>query len=365
MGAFQLKDFNSIVLSEINHARSVTNKITDFLPGSVVRTVMEAPAVEIEELYLRMFLGLRDAIPVATFQSFGFDRLPAMTAIGYLTIVYGDIVTPLVVPVGTVFRSADGRTYRSIDAVTLAPLAGSARLRVAFGSAGVAGNIAAGAITESPFFNSSIFTIANATISTGRDIETDSEREARFAAYIGALSRGTVSAVLFAVKQARILDSSGNVYEYVLRAGIAEVPGRVSLYLYSNAGSPSLDLLENGQTIIDGTRDALTGVITPGYRPAGVRVDVLPMVERAVPLSIRVRMFSGFPLSSGVLLQLSNIFSDVIRAVPPGATLYLGTLVEAMLAATGVEEIVPVTTSNFQCLASEALTPGALTVVEL
>lgn len=50
--AFQIKDFASIVASQINHARAVSDKITDFQPGSVARTIMEAPAVEIEELYL-------------------------------------------------------------------------------------------------------------------------------------------------------------------------------------------------------------------------------------------------------------------------------------------------------------------------
>ena len=53
--SFQIKSFNDIVLSQINHARSVTEKITDFAPGSVARTLMEAPAVEVEELYLQMF----------------------------------------------------------------------------------------------------------------------------------------------------------------------------------------------------------------------------------------------------------------------------------------------------------------------
>ena len=49
---FQIKDFASITAGMLNHARSVTSKITDFQPGSVARTIMEAPAVEVEELVL-------------------------------------------------------------------------------------------------------------------------------------------------------------------------------------------------------------------------------------------------------------------------------------------------------------------------
>ena len=83
---FQIKDFVSISAGSINHARAVTDKVTDWAPGSVARTLIEAPAVEIEELYLQMFLGLRDAIPVATFKSFGFEKLPAARAQGWVTV---------------------------------------------------------------------------------------------------------------------------------------------------------------------------------------------------------------------------------------------------------------------------------------
>lgn len=84
--AFQIKDFVSIAASMINHMRGTQNKVTDFQPGSVARTLVEGPAVEIEELYLQMFIGLREAIPIATFQSFGFDKLPASYGSGYVSI---------------------------------------------------------------------------------------------------------------------------------------------------------------------------------------------------------------------------------------------------------------------------------------
>ena len=102
--SFQIKDFVSIVASQINHARSVTDKITDYLPGSVARTLIEAPAIEVEELYMQMLLGLRDAIPAATFLSFGFDKLPAARAHGYVSISLDPAPTvPIIVPLGTIF----------------------------------------------------------------------------------------------------------------------------------------------------------------------------------------------------------------------------------------------------------------------
>lgn len=362
---FQIKDFLSIVASQINHARSVTTKVTDFQPGSVVRTIIEAPAVEIEELYLQMFLGLRDAIPVATFLSFGFERLPPGTAFGYVSISATPApAAPIEILAGTVFTATDGRAYLSTADVTWA--AGSSIVSVPVLSAvtGAIGDAAAGAITASPSFGDG-YVISNAAIYSGRDLESDTEREARFAEYIQSLSRGTAMACLYAAKQAVVLDALGNAAEYVTRTGLYEGGGNVSIYIYSSQGVPSAALLADGQRWLDGWTDEVTGVVTPGYRSAGVRVSALPMLERAVPLSIRVNMLPGFTLTSAVTQQIGDIFSAAVRGVQPEKTLYLGTLIESMLVVTGVFSIVPTTSENIYCAVDEALTPGALTVTAL
>jgi len=363
--SFQLKDFVSIVAAQINHARSVTTKITDFQPGSVARTLMEAPAVELEELYLQMFLGLRDAIPVATFQSFGFTKLPAARASGFVSISRpAPVVSPLPIPIGTVFTAVDGRAYASTAAVTWAASQTVVRVPVSYGTPGLVGNIAAGLITVSSAFGSG-YTVSNPAITTGRDPETDVEREARFAEFVGALSRGTVYACLYAAREPVVLDADGNVFEYVTRAGLDEQPGLVRIYLYTNRGEPSSEILVAAQAMLDGSRDDQLGTITPGYRSAGVEIQVLPMLERAVPLSVRVGMFDGYTLNSTVEQRLGDIMAAELAAVPPGATLYLGSLIEAMLAAPGVESIVPSTNTNIVCGPSEALVAGTLTVTAL
>lgn len=360
---FQIKDFNSITLSQINHARSVTDKITDFVPGSVARTLMESTSVEVEELYLQIFLGLRDAIPVATFRSFGFERLPASTAQGFVSVSVEDpLPNPITIPVGAPFTADDGRSYEATEEVIWA--AGTLMVQVPVQStiAGLGGNIGAGLINASSIFSGVGYTISNSVIQTGRDAETDSEREARFSEFVRSMSRGTVSACLFAAKSADVRDSLGNIFEYVTRVGISEEPGHVRIYVYSSLGSASDELLADGQLRIDGSRDELTGVITPGVRSAGVQVDVLRMVERVVPLSIAVDLLPGYTLTVGMVQSLNDIFASQIRATQPGATLYLGTVIEALLIVTGVQAIVPSTSTNFFCDVNEALVPGVLTV---
>ena len=361
---FQIKDFISIVASQINHARGVTTKITDYQPGSVARTLMEAPAVEVEELYIQMLLGLRDAIPVATFRSFGFDKLPAARARGFASVSAGAAPgSPIEIPMGTVFTALDGRTYTSTEAVTWS--AGTiVRVPVAATAVGIVGNVAQGVITSSSLFNDA-YTVSNAEISTGRDVEGDAEREARFADFVASLSRGTVAACSYGASQARVLDADGNIYEYVTRQGLFEQPGHVAIYLRSSRGAPSAELIAIGQKIIDGSRDEITGVATPGYRAAGIRVDVLPMVERAVALSIKVEMLAGYALTSAVQQQMGDIYAAALDDIQPGTTLYLGTMLDLLLAADGVKSIVPVTSSNIQCAVNEVLTAGTLTTAVL
>lgn len=360
--SFQIKDFNSIVAAQINHARSVTKKITDFEPGSVARTIMEAPAVEVEELYLQMFLGLRDAIPVSTFKSFGFDLLPVRYASGYVSVTKNAALTaPLTIPLGTVFTATDGRTYTSTIAKVWAAGTTVINVPVVSSVAGLAGNIAAGLITSSVFFDSN-YTISNPLFDSGREVESDSEREIRFAEYIASLSRGTLLACRYAASQAAIYGADGGITEYVTRIGMEETPGIIRIYLYGSGGAPSAAILLDGQRRIDGYTNESTGVVTPGYRSAGVRCDVLAMQERAVPLYVSVGMYSGYTLDAQVQQAISDIFAATITAVEPGVTLYLKTLIEAMLAVEGVRTIVPATSANIACGVNEALMPGTLTL---
>lgn len=345
--------------------RGTTKKITDFVPGSVARTLVEGPAVEIEELYLQMFIGLREAIPVATFLSFGFDKLPSRYAQGFASIsVETPLTDPLLISAGTVFTADDGRTYVSSADVTWAAGETVVRVPITATAEGLAGNIADGLITSSSAFGTD-YTISNSAITNGADPENDAEREARFVEFVGALSRGTVQACLYAASMARVLDADGNLLEYVTRRGIIETPGYVKIYIYSSAGVASAQLLMNAQQIIDGWRDDVTGVITEGYRSGGVRVDALPMVQRAIPFSVQVEMLPGFTLTEALKQQMGDTLSTTVAAAVPGTVILVGTIVDELLSTPGVKRIVPLSNENIVCAQFEALVGGTFTASAL
>jgi uncharacterized phage protein gp47/JayE len=272
-------------------------------------------------------------------------------------------IEPLVIPLGTVFKTSDGRSYTSTETLIWAADIPIVRVPVQASVVGARGNVAAGAINSSNLTNG-VFVVSNSAITSGRDLESDDERRARFAAFVRSLSRGTMEACRYAVGLATRLDSEGGVAEYVTRVGEVEESGYVRFWVYSSTGVPSSALVLAAQRFLDGyVTDS--GVIIPGYRPAGVRVDALAMVERSVPLSIRVGMFSGYELNTTVRQAISDIFATSIRAVAPGTTLFLKTLVENLLAVDGVRIIVPDGNENIACSPSEALIPGLLTIQAL
>lgn len=361
---FQIKNFVSIVLAMINVSRGTTDKITDFQPGSVARTLMEAPAAEIEELYLQMLQGLLEAIPEATYRSFGFDRLLPARAHGFVSLSLTPApIADIDIPLGTTFKTSDGRVYTTTEPLVWAAGVSLVRVPVQASVVGAQGNVAAGAINTTSL-SGGAFVVSNSAITSGRDLETDDERQARFAAFIRALSRGTMEACRYAVGLASTLDGDGNVSQYVTRVGELEERGYVRFWLYSSTGVPSSALVAQAQRLLDGYRTD-SGTIVPGYRPAGVRVDAIAMVERAIPMSIKVAMFPGYELTTGIQQSISDIFATSIRGIAPGTTMFLKTLVENMLAVDGVRIIVPEGNENIACSPSEALIPGLLTIQPL
>lgn len=82
--SFQIKKFSSIVASMINWMSGATTKVTDFNQGSVIRTILEAVAMELEELYYQLLQATQEAIEEAIYRTFNFPRNPSEKATGMI-----------------------------------------------------------------------------------------------------------------------------------------------------------------------------------------------------------------------------------------------------------------------------------------
>jgi len=326
--AFQIKDFASIAASMINYMKSVTTKVTDFNQGSVVRTMLEAPAAELEELYLQMLIGLQEGIPVATYNTFGFDLLPAATASGAVRF---STATPaasaIPIPLGTLVQ-VPGRTITYATQVDASIAVGQTYVDVLCAASvpGSQGNVSAASITQMVGAVAGISSVSNpAPLVNGRDQETEADRLSRFRDYIRTLARGTISAVLYGAKTAQRKDASGNVVEYVAGAALDEpwltntaYPiGLVNVYVHNGASATSAALVAEAQKIIDGYYDADSNPV-PGYKAAGVKVVVAAATDQSINVTGVVTVDPSF-VSSTVLSDATAAIQVYIQNLGVGA----------------------------------------------
>jgi len=253
--AFQLKDFASITGSMINWMRSVQKIVTDFNPGAVMRSMLEACATEIDELYKQIFIGLKEAIPVSVYTSFSFPPLAATPAGGQLTLTFTAQGADEVIAAGTLWipNNGNGINYTQTANVTLLAGHTSVNVPVSAVTAGSAGNL-----PQTTGFNPNPvptgFVSATNTIAfiNGTDTETPDEQKIRFNAFISTLSRGTVAAIRYGCTTTVLLDAGGNVTERVAKLLLEQ-------YTSSGAGLQNHHLTQQEMAALAGTAREVVG----------------------------------------------------------------------------------------------------------
>lgn len=355
--SFQIKNFKSIAASMLNIIRSLKPEITDLSKGSVVRTLVEAPATEIEESYLQTFNGLKDASLTSTYTSFDFKQESATFAAGYVRIdMVNSLFEDIFIPVNTAFFSTDGRKYYSTSDITWSKDLLYTIIPVISDTPGDKGNIIGGMVATSPLFETG-YKLAFLNVGGGREQESLDEMQSRFKEYIYALSRGVLEAIVFGAKTAKITGLGGDVTDYVVRAGATEVPGYVRVFIYSNKGIPSESLVKEAQKIIDGWTEP-DGEKKPGYRAGGVRASITSMNEVAVNFYAEIEMFDGYTLNNDIESKIKYSLSRDLFNTQPGGIAIINSLIASMMEIKGIKKIIPKDPENILCGQSDVLLLG-------
>lgn len=343
---FQIKDFASIVASMINHAKATQSKITDFRIGSVVRTLMESAAIEIEELYIQVINGIRAAIPVAIYKSFEFDAIQERQSSGVVRLTVSQSLVDVLIPGGSYFIAADGAgtKYSSVEDILIPQGVTYSDVKVIALLPGVSGNAKIGmSFDVSPQVTGFVSAVSVSGFSDGADAEGDEEIKARFINYISSLNRGTISAIKYGIGLASIKDTNGYVIESVKNSVIIEPwnddatkpVGLVECYVHNGVDGASAALLLDVSRVIDGYVDA-SGKIIPGWKAAGVRVNVLVAPAVAVPVSGVVFLSAGYA-SSGVVAGVVGAISEYVSGLDIGSDVFQAEIVSAAMSVTGVD----------------------------
>lgn len=363
--AFRIKDFLQITSGMIAHMRAVSIQLTDFNIGSVARTMVEAPAVEIDELYQAFAQGLVEAIPTVLYQSFDFPLLDAAAASGYLRIsVPTPRTSPLTFPMGALVGTATGVQYRLATAATIQTGGTWVEVIAVCTQPGAVGNAAPGTITRLISSGSGLASVTNPlAFQNGRGSETKAERKLRFGEFIQTLAGGTIRAVQIAAKAATVVDANGVTIERVARTKVEETPGHVVCWMHNGVGSTSAALLARAVELVEGYADANTGELKPGKRPTGMRVDV--RIMREIPVDVSLLVQAPLALRTDATKeQIKAVVAGVIRAVASGDRLLPLDLENAPLALAGVVLGVQIEAPLLviPCPINSVLVPGALEV---
>ena len=333
---FQIKDFTSIAAGLINVVRATTNKVTDFNRGSVIRTMLEATAAELEELYLQMYLGIKEAIPVSVFTTFGFGRQAAEAASGTIRFSTGGSLASSVIPIplGTIVR-VPGTSLTYATTVDTAIAIGNSYVDVlaAAQSSGLAGNVGADLITELVTAVAGIASVTNPSpLINGRDVETDDERRVRFQGFVASLARGTKASITYGAKTVTLTDGLGTITEYVAHANViepwvtdsAQPISLVRVYIHNGASATSGALVTRCQQVIDGYYDGGTAV--PGWKAAGVQCIVSAASDQAVNVTGTVTIAGGYS-SVDVLAACTSAIKDYLQGMDVGEDVRLSELI--------------------------------------
>lgn len=367
---FQIKDFVSITASMLNWMRASTNRVTDYNVGSVTRTMIEAPAAEIDELYQQMFIGIKEAIPVATYSTFNFDQLPQFSASGPIRVQLTPGPAGLI-GAGTTFSGVGlATTYSALADVVIADGASFIDVTVAADIGGFIGNIPENqefTLTPSP---SNFVSASNlSAFSSGADAETPDERKLRFASYISSIARSTVAAITYGLTTATLTDAAGNIIEHVASAAVVEPyvddPNQpialVNCYVHNGTGSTSAALVAAAQKIIDGYYD-LNGTPIPGYKAAGIPAFVYAATEVLVAVAGNLSVLSGYDEPTLVIAATTAINSYLL-GLGIGDDVLVAEIIRIVKSLDGVYDFALASpAANVPASKSQKIMPGALNI---
>lgn len=371
--AFQTKTFLSIVASMVNRMRSITQKITDYNIGSVARTLVEAPAQEIDQLYQQMLFGLQEAIQVAVYTSFNFPALPAIPASNLVRVSIAVQGAAVLIAANTAFTRTDGSmTYLSTADIVIPAGASYADVPVVATVAGTAGNMPAlGKFTIGLSLPGFVSAINLAPFSNGTAAETASARKVRFNAYIQTLSRGTKASLLYALTRLTVVtDSLGNVLEQVKSANIDEPyesdpvqpPGLVHAYIHNGVGQTSPALVQQAAAILNGYTKA-DGTKVAGYKAAGVVLQVFPAGELLVPITGMLTIAPTFDGPS-VVAQVTAALYTYVQQIQVGYPYLAAVANSLVMEVPGVTDWEPVSPVAYVPASYNVkLMPGTFTIV--
>lgn len=267
----RVKTFTEILSRMIDLTLINSGEINDFSQSSVIYTIYQSIAMELELIGMLNRENILKGIEVGIFEAFDFPRRKARRAYGDLRLdFHSKIQRDLIVSQGSVFYSNNrgyDQTFEVLEDYIIPKGTSSSVIKVYSTEPGTYGNVPAGIINVA---GSSIFNLARVSnpqdFLTGRDEESLEQIKRRFRAFIESRGRATNKAIQYAV---RSVEEISGVY-------VEEQTGYIKVYAHDGNGNLDAELKEKVEAVIE------------NYRPSGIKLDVFPIVRKPINLDVTV-----------------------------------------------------------------------------
>jgi len=314
--------------------------VTDLRPGGVLHSILSAVAINSVRFSEDLNAQVLEGQATAAYNAFGFGTAPAIAASGSMTLFATPALSSAVtIPIGVLF-GVPGTTlqFLSTTQITFPLGASEVVVPVRAGAAGSRSNVGAGAITDLITPIPGVTAVSNSRpFTTGRDAQTDPERRQAFADYLSTLHRGTKRSLEVGAATAQIIDAFGVPIEYVTKARVIEERGAATIAIYGAFGTATPALVAQCQAVIDGSFSG--DIYVPGYKAAGVRVNVVAANPVPVVVHVLVRLKPGHTLSV-VQPLIVHAATAVINRQNIGDDLHINALRTAIGNVSGVSEFI-------------------------
>lgn len=276
-----LQTFSSLVKRMAATVQGASSTLLDLTVGSVLLSILQANASI--ALWIQWLITLvLSATRLATSSGedcdsfgadFGFSRLPAVAATGYVTFSRFADNLQAVVPIGAMVATT-GNTQRfevvvdtknpaynaTLSGYEIAVGAASITVAISAMQPGSAGNVQAGTISLLSSAISGVDTVTNSLpLTGGLDAESDAAFKLRFSTYLAGLSKATniaigdaIASIQQGISYAIVenMDQNGNFR-----------PGNFIVTVDDGAGTPSESFIANLQQVVNAVRPIGTSFV--------------------------------------------------------------------------------------------------------
>lgn len=339
MADFTPKLYAAILQDMIDWAVAHTSKITDYNEGSTNHTILASVALVVEGLYFEVMLGWTDALRFALQNSLSFTKTAGAKATGNVVFSRAVAATQIYpIATGTVIATTDGTRFLTTGAGQISiGNTNSASIPIQAEEEGVAGNVAAAAISVLVSLPVGIETVTNAAQTTGGVTEeTDDDYKIRFQTYLQGLTKTTPPGIEAGAEEV-VGVAEGKVVE-------TAILGIIDLYINDGSGSASSALLTSVQDKIEGDGTSSN----PGYRAAGTLINY----KSAVKVDITVNMTVDYEDSEDPVTLEPLVIAAVsgyINSLKIGQDVVLAEITDIVMNITGVADAqITLPTSNVE-----------------